>query len=109
MYKYKIEVNWSEEDQVYIANVPELEGCMTHGETTEQAIEMANEAIEGYLETLLDIGKPIPEPLSVKNCSGKISLRIPSNLHRDLLNQASVAGKSLNEYLIKKLSSENRV
>ena len=47
------------EDDVYIVSVPTLPGCNTFGKTVEEAIEMAKEAIEVYIETLLDLGKEV--------------------------------------------------
>lgn len=105
MYKYKIEINWSEEDQVYLASVPELKGCITHGATHQQALQMAHEAIECYLEGLKSRSLPIPVPMSEKSCSGKISLRVSPNLHRELLVKAEMAGKSLNAYIAENLES----
>lgn len=45
----------------YTVLVPALPGCITWGETVDQAMEMAKEAIEGYIETLKDMGEPIPD------------------------------------------------
>lgn len=55
-------IQWSEEDQVYIVTVPELPGCKTHGETYEKAVKQARYAIEGWIETNLALGRPIPAP-----------------------------------------------
>ena len=49
-----------EEDGGYTVVVPSLPGCVTFGETFEEAISMAKEAIEGYIETLIDLGKQVP-------------------------------------------------
>ena len=48
------------DEGVYIVSVPSLPGCHTFGKTVEEAIEMAKEAIEGYIETLIDLGKEVP-------------------------------------------------
>lgn len=60
--KYEIILFWSSEDQVFIAEVPELPGCMAHGETQESALAYAKEAIALWLETALEFGDPVPEP-----------------------------------------------
>ena len=52
MYKYEVIVFWSEEDDLYIAEVPELIGCMADGSTYEEAITNIKEAIEGWLEVM---------------------------------------------------------
>lgn len=102
-YKYEMDIIWSEEDQAFVVNVPELSGCSTHGETIEEAVEMAREAIEGYLETLKKLGKPIPTPLAEKKFSGNIPLRIEPSLHRALAVKAQLNKKSLNAFLADQL------
>ena len=59
---YHINLFWSEEDSVWIADAPDLRGCMTHGSTRAEAIANAAEAMEGWLEVARDRGFPIPEP-----------------------------------------------
>jgi predicted RNase H-like HicB family nuclease len=59
---YSIIVAWSEEDQAFIAMVPELAGCMAHGETRTQAIGEAEIAIENWLDTARELGREIPSP-----------------------------------------------
>jgi predicted RNase H-like HicB family nuclease len=60
--RYEIIIYWSEEDQAYIAEVPELPGCMAHGESQEAALANAKEAIHLWLDTAKEFGDPIPEP-----------------------------------------------
>ncbi len=62
MNKYEIIIYWSEEDQVYVAEVPELPGCSAHGETQEAALANAQEAIHLWLDTAKEFGDPIPVP-----------------------------------------------
>jgi predicted RNase H-like HicB family nuclease len=62
MYKYEIIIYWSDEDAAFIADVPELPGCMAHGETAEEALAQAQEAIALWLETAREFGDPIPAP-----------------------------------------------
>jgi predicted RNase H-like HicB family nuclease len=59
---YHINLFWSDEDGLWIADVPDLRGCMTHGDTRAKAVKNAAEAIEGWLETARDAGFDIPEP-----------------------------------------------
>jgi predicted RNase H-like HicB family nuclease len=60
--KYEIILYWSDVDQVVIAEVPELPGCKTHGDTYEEALAMAQEAMRGWIDVAGDVGKPVPEP-----------------------------------------------
>jgi predicted RNase H-like HicB family nuclease len=62
MHKYEIIVYWSETDQVYIAEVPELSGCMADGKTYVEAIQNAIIIISEWLETAEKLGRVIPEP-----------------------------------------------
>ncbi|GBE04856.1 hypothetical protein BMS3Abin10_00473 [bacterium BMS3Abin10] len=62
MYKYEIIIYWSSEDEVFIAEVPELAGCMAHGSTPEDALKNAKEAIQLWIDTAREFGDTIPEP-----------------------------------------------
>jgi predicted RNase H-like HicB family nuclease len=62
MHKYEIIIYWSNEDQVFVAEVPELPGCMAHGNTQEAALAQANEAIRLWIDTAKEFGDPVPEP-----------------------------------------------
>lgn len=61
-HKYEIIIYWSDEDQAYVAEVPELPGCMAHGDTHESALASANEAIQLWIDTAREFGDPVPEP-----------------------------------------------
>lgn len=61
-YKYEIIIFWSDEDQVFIADVPELPGCMAHGDTPESALVNAKEAMELWIDTAREFGRSVPEP-----------------------------------------------
>jgi len=62
MYKYEIIIYWSSEDEAFIAEVPELPGCMAHGSTQEDALKNAKEAIQLWMDTAKEFGDTIPEP-----------------------------------------------
>ena len=62
MYRYEIIIYWSNEDEAFVAEVPELPGCMAHGDTQEAALKNANEAIGLWIDTAKEFGDPIPEP-----------------------------------------------
>ena len=61
-FKYETIIYWSEEDQVFIAEVPELPGCMAHGDSSESALANAKEAAKLWIETAMKFGDPIPQP-----------------------------------------------
>ena len=62
MYKYEDIIYWSDEDQVFIAELPELPGCMAHGESQELALKNAQEAIQLWIDTANEFGEPVPVP-----------------------------------------------
>lgn len=95
-YKYLINIYWSEKDHVYVAEVPELPGCATHGNTVPQAATRIHDAIEEWIESARETKYPIPEPLSTKRYSGKFVARIAPELHRTLAVKAVQKRKSLN-------------
>ncbi|MGA2297080.1 MAG: type II toxin-antitoxin system HicB family antitoxin [FCB group bacterium] len=62
MNKYEIILYWSAEDAAYIAEAPELAGCIAHGETEEIALKNIKEAMELWLKTSHEFNDPIPVP-----------------------------------------------
>ncbi len=61
---YELIIDWSDDDQCYVVKVPDLPGCMAHGNTRQQAVKMAEEAIELWIETAKEYGVPVPKPRS---------------------------------------------
>lgn len=61
-WKYELIIYWSPEDQAYIAEVPELPGCMADGETYQDAVAKAQVIIGEWIETARALGREIPEP-----------------------------------------------
>ncbi len=62
MTKYEVIIYWSQDDNAYIAEVPELPGCMAHGSSREAALASAEEAIDLWIKTAQEFGDPVPEP-----------------------------------------------
>lgn len=60
--KYELIIYWSNEDDAYLVEVPELPGCMADGATREEALANAQTVIEEWIETAKVAGRPIPEP-----------------------------------------------
>jgi predicted RNase H-like HicB family nuclease len=60
--KYEVIIFWSNEDSAFVADIPELPGCMAHGPTQEDALRSAQEAVELWLTSAKEFGHPIPEP-----------------------------------------------
>ncbi len=60
--RYEIILYWSEEDQAFIAEVPELSGCSADGETYQEALQNVEIIMQEWIETAEELGRPIPEP-----------------------------------------------
>ncbi len=60
--KYEIILFWSEEDKAYLAEVPELPGCMADGSTPQKALANAEKIIAEWIETAKELGRAVPEP-----------------------------------------------
>ncbi len=62
MARYEIIIYWSDEDQAFIAEVPELPGCMADGKTYQEAIANAEVVMQEWIETAKELGRAVPEP-----------------------------------------------
>ena len=61
-WKYEMIIYWSQEDQAYIVEVPELPGCMADGQTYQQAVSNAEVIIGEWIETAKELGRSVPQP-----------------------------------------------
>ena len=62
MIRYEIIIYWSEEDQAFIAEIPELPGCIADGATYKEAVDNVEVVIQEWIEAAKELGRPIPEP-----------------------------------------------
>ena len=62
MSKYEVIIYWSDEDDAYVAEIPELPGCMADGSTYQEALANAEAVIQEWIETAKELNRPIPEP-----------------------------------------------
>ncbi len=60
--RYEIIIFWSDEDAAFVADVPELPGCMAHGASHAEALNNAAQAVELWVEMARDLGREIPQP-----------------------------------------------
>ncbi len=88
----------------YVAQIKDLPGCLTQGETVEEAMINISEVRELWIETAYEAGDNIPLPSTDETYSGKLLLRIPKSLHRNLAETAEREGVSLNQYIVSLLS-----
>lgn len=102
-YKVELEKLSNDDGGGYLATVPKLPGCMSDGETQEEALENVQDAIKAWIETALELGRPIPMPEEHKpedEFSGKLSLRLPKSLHKMLSEQSIKEGCSINQLIV---------
>jgi predicted RNase H-like HicB family nuclease len=102
--KYPVEVYWSEEDRAFIAEAYDLPGCMSDGETEEEAVRNIQEAIELWLETAKEEKRPIPPPSHPEAASSKFVVRLPKSMHRRLQQLARRESVSLNQLVLSLLA-----
>lgn len=95
---YTIEII-QEDAEIWFARVKELPGCMTEGDSAQEAAEMILDAKKAWIEVALEDGQPIPEPRPVEDYSGKFVVRVSKSLHRDLTQEAERQGVSLNQFI----------
>lgn len=86
-------------DGTWFARIVEFPGCMTEGETAEEALSNLEDAMALWIEVRLEDGDSIPEPTSTDAYSGKFLVRVPKGLHRELARRAELSGVSLNQYV----------
>lgn len=105
-YSVKLSRLSEEDGGGWFAEVPELEGCISDGETPQEALVNIQDAIDSWLDAARKDGKPIPPPEIHKEpeFSGKFTLRITRSLHRFLAKQAEREGVSLNQYVVSLIS-----
>jgi len=104
MFQYSINLVWSDEDNGYVATIPEFPHLSAFGETPEIALLEAKTAAELMLEVLKEEKEEPPEPKKLIEYSGQTRLRLPKSLHRGLAIEAEREGVSLNTLLVSKLS-----
>ncbi len=103
-YPYLINIFWSEEDQLYMVEVPELEGCITFAKTIEEAAKNAQSAISSWILTAKKMKHHIPKPAVTRKVSGKFNVRLPKSLHKSLIIKAVREGVSLNHLIATSLA-----
>ena len=104
-YPFYIETLKEEDGGGYFITYPDLEGCMSDGDTVEEAIAMGEDAKLAWIKAKIEMNLSVPEPYSDENkYNGRITLRTPKSLHKLLVQNAEVESISLNQYLIFLLS-----
>jgi predicted RNase H-like HicB family nuclease len=103
--QYLYSVGWSEEDEAFVARVAEFPSLAAHGETQEDAMREIRDVVGFVIQDLTESNEPIPEPFGKRSFSGKLVLRMPEYMHRQLAIEAMRQGISLNQLLNLKLEA----
>lgn len=101
---YRIELVPDLKEGGYAVSVPDLPGCISVGETMEQAMKNIEDAKHEWLMAAMEGCLPIPEPSSIDDYSGQFKLRIPKSLHMSLAEHSKREGISMNQYCLYLLS-----
>jgi len=100
---YPMELTPDPDEGGYAVSFPDLPGCLSAGDTLEEAVNNANDAKRAWLSAALEEGIEINEP-TLDAYSGQFKLRIPKSLHRSLARNAKREGISMNQYCLYLLS-----
>lgn len=95
-----------EESGTYTAVILEFPGCIAQGDTPQEAYEHLEDAAEGWIEAALDLKQEIPSPSQSVSFGGKVLLRLPKSLHRQLTLIAEREGVSLNQFIVSALAEK---
>lgn len=102
--KYTYRVTWSEEDGQYIGLCAEFPSLSWLAGTPAAALAGIRKIVRQVVRDMKSSGEPVPEPLAIKNYSGKFTVRVPPEVHRKLQIQAAESRVSLNRLVSSKLS-----
>ncbi len=103
--QYLYSVGWSDEDNAFIARVAEFPSLAAHGDTQEVALGEIKNVVKFVISDLKKSKEAIPEPFGRRSYSGRLVLRMPEYLHRQLAVEATYQGVSLNQLLNLKLQA----
>ncbi|MFB2833729.1 type II toxin-antitoxin system HicB family antitoxin [Floridanema evergladense] len=106
--KYPITLYPDSDPEVgYVIEIKDLPGCMTQGETVDEAMSNIEEARELWIEAVYEQGNDIPLPSTENQYSGRVLLRMPRSLHQQLVENAEREEVSFNQYVVSLLSERN--
>lgn len=105
---YTYRVTWAPEDEEYVGLCAEFPSLSWLTETPEEALRGIREVVAQVVADLEANGEPVPEPLAVRHYSGRFMVRIPPEVHRDLVIDATEEGVSLNRLVSARLAGVSR-
>ena len=102
--RYTYRVTWSEDDNEYVGLCAEFPSLSWLAGTPEAALKGARQLVSNVVKDMLNNGETVPEPIACKQYSGKLSVQVAPEVHRELAIQAAESGVSLNRVARSKLS-----
>jgi predicted HicB family RNase H-like nuclease len=102
---YTYRVSWSADDAEYVATCAEFSSLSWLAPSQLEALQGLQELLGDVVADMSGSGEQVPEPLADRTYSGKFNIRIGENLHRELAIHAAEDGLSLNQYVVRKLTS----
>ncbi len=102
--KYRFELVEDADEGGFVISYPDLPGCISMGNTVEEALQNGEEARKEWTLATLESDGIIPEPFSANDYSGQFRLRVPKSLHKLLAERSKEEGISMNQYCIYLLS-----
>ncbi len=103
--QYRYSVQWSREDQEFVATVLEFPSLSWLDEDQFEALRGIERLVSDVIEELKQSGEPVPLPISGQTFSGRLNLRVPPELHRKLAIEAASHGMPLNRYATELLTA----
>lgn len=100
MFKYSMQLFYSEEDNEYVALIPEFPHLSALVASPDDAVREVRVAAEAFLEDMEDVGQEPPVPHLLESFSGQLRVRMPRSLHRTLAGRARMEGVSLNTMIV---------
>ena len=103
-YMHEVAPLSAEDGGGFVITFPDLPGCMSDGETIEEAVANGREAFSSWIAAVVDMGRPVPpptaRPVELLEVSGKFVARLPKSLHARLAARARQEGVSLNTLVL---------
>jgi predicted HicB family RNase H-like nuclease len=102
--KYTFCVEWSEKDKSHVSRCLEFPSVMAHGKSPEAALKEIRTAVFQAIQWMEEEGETIPEPLGLRSFKGNLTLRVSSDVHRQLAIRAADQRVSVNQYILSKIA-----
>ena len=102
--KYTYRVEWSEEDNTHVARCLEFPSLAAHGNTSSDALQEIENVVNQTVIWLREENEEIPEPFGMKKFRGNLTLRVPPEIHKNLVIKSAEEGISVNKYILSRIS-----